>query len=157
MTEVARSILARLREYTDPTLATTYATHRLHPYPAKFIPQIAADIIQEHTNERHVVFDPFCGSGTTLVEALLHSRRSIGCDNNPIAALVSRAKTTPLSATAGRGRTGGQWFFPVHQVGIFRTFLPPLGGRGDRPEGLVSLRKLSPKAAARSTPLGLAA
>ncbi len=91
--------LDTLAELAEPGQDTTYATHGLHPYPAKFIPQIPASIIRQHTNERHVIFDPFCGSGTTLLEALLAGRRSIGCDSNPIGALISRAKTTPIRAS----------------------------------------------------------
>ena len=93
----ARKVLVRLKDYVDPSLDTTYGAHGLHPYPAKFIPQIPADIISEHTNERHIVFDPFCGSGTTLAEAQRLGRQSVGCDSNPIAALISRAKTTPIT------------------------------------------------------------
>lgn len=100
----ARKVLVRLKEYVDPSLDTTYGAHGIHPYPAKFIPQIPADIISEHTNERHIVFDPFCGSGTTLAEAQRLGRRSVGCDSNPIAALISRAKTTPITREhAGAG------------------------------------------------------
>lgn len=88
--------LNTLVELSEPGYDTTYASHGLHSYPAKFIPQIPASIIRRHTNERHVIFDPFCGSGTTLLEALLAGRRSIGCDSNPIGALISRAKTTPI-------------------------------------------------------------
>lgn len=92
------SLLAQIAGLTSPTAyATTYGTHGIHPYPAKYIPQLPNLIIREHTNERSTVLDPFCGSGTTLLEAALLGRKSIGVDSNPIAALVSRVKTTALS------------------------------------------------------------
>lgn len=80
-----------------PEEGTSYVTHGIHPYSAKFIPQLPAKIIEECVNERHVVLDPFSGSGTTLLEARLHGIDSIGFDTNPIAAVVSRVKVTPLS------------------------------------------------------------
>ena len=43
--------------------------------------------------QQDVVLDPFCGTGTTLVETKKHGIRSIGCDAHPFAALVSRVKT----------------------------------------------------------------
>lgn len=76
---------------------TTYMTHNIHPYPAKFIPQIPYNIIRDMSDEGDVVLDPFCGSGTTLVEARLLGRKSIGVDINPIASLVSKVKTRTLS------------------------------------------------------------
>ncbi|MBI4317352.1 MAG: MerR family DNA-binding transcriptional regulator [Chloroflexi bacterium] len=72
---------------------TNYLTHGLHPYPAKFIPQIPNALIQELSSVGDTVLDPFCGSGTTLVEALLLKRQAVGIDANPIACLISRAKT----------------------------------------------------------------
>jgi DNA methylase/MerR HTH family regulatory protein len=71
---------------------TSYLTHGLHPYPAKFIPQIPNALIQELSSVGETVADIFCGSGTTLVEALLLKRHAIGVDANPLAALISRAK-----------------------------------------------------------------
>ncbi|MEM5672812.1 DNA methyltransferase [Bacillus cereus] len=92
------SLLERLKSFTNPEeLDTTYLTHGLHSYPAKYIPQLPEAVILEHTNERNTVLDPFCGSGTTVLEASIHGRKSIGIDSNPIAALVSRVKTTALS------------------------------------------------------------
>lgn len=76
---------------------TRYLTHGLHPYPAKFIPQIPNALIQELSSVGETVADIFCGSGTTLLEALYLKRNVIGIDANPIACLVSKAKTTPLS------------------------------------------------------------
>ncbi|WP_405283439.1 DNA methyltransferase [Gaopeijia maritima] len=93
--------LERLDEvdWTFRTADTGGATHRLHPYPAKFIPQIPRTLIRElHPGDGTAVLDPFCGSGTTLVEAALAGKRAIGVDLSPIACLVSSVKTTPLNA-----------------------------------------------------------
>ena len=79
---------------------TTYLTHSLHPYPAKFIPQIPNALIHELSSVGDTVADLFCGSGTTLLEALRLRRRAIGIDANPLAVLISKAKTTPLSDAA---------------------------------------------------------
>jgi len=67
--------------------------HGLHPYPAKFIPQVARKAIVEWSNPGELVYDPFCGCGTTLLEASLIRRPSVGTDNNAVAIVISRAKT----------------------------------------------------------------
>ena len=73
---------------------TQDGVHGIHSYPAKFIPQIPRQLIEIFAPcERSVVFDPFCGSGTTLVEAQSAGHTSIGVDLNPIATLIARAKT----------------------------------------------------------------
>ncbi len=76
---------------------TNYLTHGYHPYAAKFIPQIPRYFIERYTTENEIVLDPFCGSGTALVESLLLRRNAIGIDIHPIGVLVSKVKTTPLS------------------------------------------------------------
>ena len=76
---------------------TSYLTHSIHPYPAKFIPQIPNMLIQELSSVGDTVADIFCGSGTTLLEAIQLKRHAIGIDANPLATLISMAKTTPLS------------------------------------------------------------
>jgi DNA modification methylase len=79
---------------------TDYLTHGIHPYPAKFIPQIPNALIQELSSVGDTVLDLFCGSGTTLAEAILLKRNAIGIDASPLACLISRAKTTRLTSTA---------------------------------------------------------
>ena len=76
---------------------TTYLTHNYHPFPAKFIPHLPQILIEQFSKSDDVVFDPFSGSGTTLVEAKLQGRHSIGTDINPISVLASKVKTTALS------------------------------------------------------------
>lgn len=98
-TQVEVAPLARLRslDWDFVEAKTDYLTHGLHPYPAKFIPQIPNALIQELSSVNDVVCDIFCGSGTTLVEALLLKRHAIGIDANPLACLISRAKTTRVT------------------------------------------------------------
>jgi DNA modification methylase len=73
---------------------TTYLTHGLHPYPAKYIPQIPHALINALSYTQETVADIFCGSGTTLVESMMLGRNTIGIDANPLACLISEAKTT---------------------------------------------------------------
>lgn len=75
---------------------TQYLTHNFHPFPAKFIPQIPRKLIQKYCRPRGIIFDPFCGSGTTLVEAKLLGHTSVGVDINPLFILLSKVKTTPI-------------------------------------------------------------
>lgn len=73
---------------------TQYLTHNIHRYSGKFIPQIARAVIEIITKENDVVLDPYMGSGTTILEAMLLNRVSIGIDINPLAVLISKVKTT---------------------------------------------------------------
>lgn len=79
---------------------TKYITHGYHRYPAKFIPQLASRLINELTSYGDLVVDPFMGSGTTLVEAKVLGRPSVGVDINPVAYLISKAKVTPIEPRA---------------------------------------------------------
>lgn len=76
------------------------ALHNIHPYPAKFIPEIPRTLIQHlRPPLNQAVMDPFCGSGTTLVEAQRLGYKSVGIDLNPVACLISEIKTVPLPPT----------------------------------------------------------
>ncbi len=84
-------------DWTFREIKTNEYTHGFHQYPARMHPEIAKRLIQKYaTNSKHVVFDPFMGSGGVLVEAKVHGNNSIGIDINPFAVLLSKVKTTPL-------------------------------------------------------------
>lgn len=78
--------------------ASQDALARIHPYPARFINDIPKHLIESlGCPSGSAVLDPFCGSGTTLVEAQRHGLESVGVDVNPIACLISRVKTQSLA------------------------------------------------------------
>jgi hypothetical protein len=74
-----------------PERVRTKHVHRLHPYLGKFVPQLVEIFLRKYRPER--VCDPFCGSGTTLVEALALGIDSLGCDISEFNCLLSRVKT----------------------------------------------------------------
>ena len=85
--------------FSDKTIKdTSYITHGYYTYPAKFIPQLAGRLIEEYSKQGDIVIDPFMGSGTTVVEALVNDRIGIGTDVNEIAYLISKVKTTPIES-----------------------------------------------------------
>lgn len=49
-------------------------THGFHSYPAMMIPQVARRLILEYSSEGDTLLDPFCGSGSVLVEAKLNRK-----------------------------------------------------------------------------------
>src|SRR5882762_9138504 len=74
-------------------------THEFYRYPARFSPQFARAIIENFTSPGDVVFDPFMGGGTTLVESRALGRRGVGTDISSLATFIAKVKTTPLTRT----------------------------------------------------------
>lgn len=98
-----KAVLANLSrfDWAFTTDATGYLTHGLHPYPAKFIPQIPRRLIQNLSMPGEMIWDPFGGSGTTALEAVLLQRRVVSSDVNPLSKIIGLAKTVPIDrATA---------------------------------------------------------
>lgn len=83
--------------FTSDSIKSNELNHSIHSYPAKFPYQIPRAILNDFSQPDYIVFDPFCGSGTTLTEASLKGLKSIGNDINPIATLLSKVKTTYYS------------------------------------------------------------
>jgi len=75
---------------------TQYLTHGFHTYPAKMIPQIADKLLDEFGRNAKILFDPYCGTGTSLVEGKIRNINSIGFDLNPLALLIAKTKTTHI-------------------------------------------------------------
>lgn len=102
---------------------TTAFTHGLHRFAAKFIPPVPAWALDtfgspwgRQVNPPRVVLDPFMGSGTTLVEAVLRGGTSIGVDVDPLARFIARAKVTAVDHERIAGLAGelaGRWRAPA--------------------------------------------
>lgn len=81
------------------------ATHLIHTYPAKLLMHIPYFFLNNNLFSKpgDIVLDPFCGSGTVLLEAVLSSRQSIGVDANPLARLISEVKASYYDIELLRG------------------------------------------------------
>lgn len=80
---------------------TRSLTHGFHAYAARLHPTIARGAIAGWSRPGAVVLDPFCGSGTTLVEAYSAGRKALGGDASPFAVELARTRTSTLGE-AGR-------------------------------------------------------
>ena len=87
--------------------STRYSAHGLHEYKGRFNPQIAKAILNTlgiPSGAR--VLDPFCGSGTSLIEAAHLGMRAIGTDINPLAIFLANAKAASLTLAPAELRAG---------------------------------------------------
>lgn len=85
--------------------STRYSAHGLHEYKGKFNPQIARAILNIFgTQPGARVIDPFCGSGTSLLECVHMGMKAVGADINPLAVFIANAKfdATRIPANAHR-------------------------------------------------------
>ncbi len=74
-----------------------YLTHSFHEYKGRFYPQLAKALMNyAGLKKGDVLLDPFCGSGTTLVESLLFGVDAIGIDINPLAYILTKTKIKSL-------------------------------------------------------------
>ena len=78
------------------------AGHPLHEisYRACFKPQLPTYFIEEFSQAGDLVYDPFMGRGTTLIEAALRGRRCAGNDANPLSAILTAPRLAPPSIEA---------------------------------------------------------
>jgi site-specific DNA-methyltransferase (cytosine-N4-specific) len=80
--------------------STRYSSHGLHEYRGKFNPQVVRAIGNLFGLEPgDWVFDPFCGSGTTLLEAGHIGWNAVGIDINPLGVLVANAKLAAFNSS----------------------------------------------------------
>jgi hypothetical protein len=95
--------LAKARPIVVETLVNEFwtskqrAAHSLHEvsYRACFKPQLPRFFIDRFTAPGDVVYDPFMGRGTTVIEAALAGRTPAGCDINPLSAMLAQPRLSP--------------------------------------------------------------
>jgi len=91
-----------LEDYVDShtvgkSAEAKYLTHGIHPYKGKFFARMARALLNYFgLQSGNVVLDPFCGSGTTLLEACLLGIDAVGVDINPFSCLISKAKVNAI-------------------------------------------------------------
>jgi len=92
--------------------------HRWVPWIAGFSAEFVRDAFSRYLpnsrNESAVVLDPFCGVGTTLIEAMRCGHNAVGFEINPYAALAARAKCEAASADINSGTHLQPSFAPMH-------------------------------------------
>ena len=79
-----------------------YATHGIHEYKGKYFPQLVRSLLNvaQLKPGSSKILDPMCGSGTTLVEAILENHSATGIDMNPLSVFISKTKCAILNVSA---------------------------------------------------------
>ena len=91
--------IVRGATYSIDQLSPNTYTHGMFKYPCKFIPEIPRWGIHTYLKkEKGVVLDPFAGSGTTLLEAVISGHEAIGAEIDDVAKLIAQVKATQLSS-----------------------------------------------------------
>ncbi len=95
--ETAAKPIFKADDWTFNGAPTRELTHCYHDYPARMIPQVAGKLLDLFGKNAKQMFDPYSGSGTSLVEANIRGINASGTDLNPLARLIAKAKTSTPS------------------------------------------------------------
>ena len=129
----AEALVRALRApHTDHDVAESL-THPFHGYPARLHPataRVLVELVAQGAGPQAPLVDPFCGSGTVLVEARAAGVPATGVDLNPLAVLVARAKTWTASPPRRK---------QLHRVGHEITGLVLAAGKAARRAGAESM------------------
>lgn len=96
-----KPISVNFRELVNWLPAQERLTHLIHPYPAKLLMHIPHFFLSNEmlSTRGDLVYDPFCGSGTVMLEAMAAERDFCGADVNPLSRLIAKVKTHPINPT----------------------------------------------------------
>src|SRR4051812_27934163 len=96
--ESGAPVTVDFRALLNGEVKTERYSHLLHSYPAKLLPHIPYLFLRSSVlpGANSTIADPFCGSGTVLLEAAICGHYTIGADTNPLARLISKVKTRPV-------------------------------------------------------------
>lgn len=86
------------KAWSDNISATECSLHQLSPYIGKLKSKIAYDLIVNFSNPGDLIFDPFSGSGTIPLEAIINNRRTIASDISLYSEVLTKAKLFPPSS-----------------------------------------------------------
>lgn len=99
--QTTQSLLERVNGNGPNRQSTRYSAHGLHEYKGKFNPQVAKAMLNIFDAQPgQMALDPFCGSGTSLVECAHLDIKSVGTDINPLAVYLANAKLNSLGIPA---------------------------------------------------------
>jgi DNA methylase len=114
-----------------PERERTKHVHRLHPYLGKYVPQLVEVFLRRYGSPGRLVWDPFAGSGTTLVEANAFGAPAAGCDISAFNCLLARVKTAEyerealLADAAALADVAMQDLTPGHVSPYLRSWFAP--------------------------------
>lgn len=92
--ETTTKPIIKTDDWTFNGAPTRELTHCYHDYPARMIPQVAGKLLDLFGKNAKQMFDPYSGSGTSLVEANIRGINAFGTDLNPLARLIAKSKTS---------------------------------------------------------------
>jgi site-specific DNA-methyltransferase (cytosine-N4-specific) len=117
--------------------STRYSVHGMHEYKGKFNPQVVRgvlNILGATPNSR--IIDPFCGSGTSLVECAHVGMTAIGCDMNPLAVYITNTKLKALATPEETLRTLFLRLVDKFEKQEKKNYLPVMASDNERAEYL---------------------
>lgn len=93
-THFLKPLRQRYSLYDYKGYSASKARHSIHNYPAMLHYLMVRDLIAKYTTNDSIVYDPFCGSGVSIVESLYQNRMVYGTDINPLGLLISDVRSS---------------------------------------------------------------